>query len=83
MKGLVFTLDKKYDSQNNIIGDNIIEIYENEFDVSGAFFWIDLPPEINTSGDLYYSNDGLVKEYIVDQEMSPIDPSITDGDLLV
>jgi hypothetical protein len=82
MKGLVFTLDKKYDLQNNVIGDNIIEIHENEFDVSGAFFWVDLPLEVNTSGDLYYSIDGSVKEYIIDQEISPLDPSISDEDLL-
>lgn len=97
MYALVCKIQNRKDVNGNELGYNVVHVSEDQFDVTGDFFWT----EINEAnyfefGNLYYANGGIheyfipVEETIISNESGSVEATntpeanstITDGDLL-
>ena len=95
MYALVCKVKPMQDVNGVVLGDSVVQVSEETFEVSGAFMW----KEINESNydnlySLYYLNDeileytppavsDIVEPSIISAATVNPDPTITDQDLMI
>jgi hypothetical protein len=61
MKALISSNEKIYNSNNEIIGCRVAEIFENDFEVHEDLFWVDCDNNV-VANEWYYSlNNEFIK----------------------